>query len=101
MYSLLVPRIRFFVLISQIKAKTRLDLYGMRYSGQESVVSTLSSFLKRIVVARIYCQQCGVPLPRRANQCIQCETIVEQNLNCSQKESKGFVEWLAIGCVSR
>ena len=51
-------------------------------------------------MARMYCHQCGVPLPRRAKQCMQCETIVEQSTLCSQDESKGFVEWVAICCVA-
>lgn len=51
-------------------------------------------------MARMYCQQCGLPLPRRAKQCMQCEAIVEQSITCSQKESKGFVEWLAICCAA-
>lgn len=51
-------------------------------------------------MARLYCQQCGTPLPRRAKQCMQCEAIVEQNIACSNKEAKGLVEWLAICCVA-
>lgn len=51
-------------------------------------------------MARLYCQQCGVPLPRRAKQCLQCETIVESNINVAKKEPKCFIEWLAICCVA-
>lgn len=51
-------------------------------------------------MARIYCQQCGVPLPRRAKQCLQCDTIVEQNIALLEKEPKRFIEWVAICCVA-
>jgi|GEM_PF-1022891 len=51
-------------------------------------------------MARLYCQQCGTPLPRRAKQCMQCEAVVERNGVDAQKEAKGLVEWLAICCVA-
>ena len=51
-------------------------------------------------MARLYCHQCGTPLPRRAKQCMQCEAVVEQNSNSSKQEAKGLVEWFAICCVA-
>lgn len=51
-------------------------------------------------MARIYCQQCGVPLPRRAKQCLQCDTLVDQTIAVAVKESRSFTEWVAICCVA-
>ncbi|OEU74757.1 MAG: hypothetical protein BA874_07435 [Desulfuromonadales bacterium C00003068] len=51
-------------------------------------------------MARLYCQQCGIPLPRRAKQCLQCDTTVEQNITLPEKEPTRVIEWVAICCVA-
>ncbi len=50
-------------------------------------------------MARIYCRQCGTPLPRRATQCMQCETKVIAG-EIVERQPKRFVEWVAICCAA-
>ncbi|MEA3465015.1 MAG: hypothetical protein U9R29_03270 [Thermodesulfobacteriota bacterium] len=51
-------------------------------------------------MARIYCQQCGMPLPRRVTRCLQCDTPVPINTQPVERRPRSVVEWLAICCVA-
>lgn len=51
-------------------------------------------------MARIYCQQCGAPIARRTEVCLQCETVVDLSQQPAQERSKSLVEWVAISCVA-